>query len=504
MKLLCLLLALSLAVPAGAEPFEPGQELNQPLVTAVTANALAFMVPRTLQPVTAQELALWGLRGIPALDSRLTLALSDEKVELLRDGRPLVALSAPLPDDAGGWGATIGVMAEAAWDASHAVRRIGTEGVLATFFDAMCSHLDPYSRYLPPARALSDEAWRSGTAGVGLTLVRRGGGYVIGAVAPGGPADAVGLRPGDRVVGVDGTRLHTLPTKQAAGLLAGPAASTVLLELRQADGQRRDIVLTRALVPPPTVLARRVGPLLVLRITGFASDTGARLAYEIVHGLAARPAPRGLVLDLRDNRGGLLLQAVAAADALIPSGTVARTLGRDPQAAHDFRADGIDLAHGLPVVVLVNNGSASAAEILAAALADQGRGVVVGSSTFGKGLVQTIDPLPDGGELLITWSRVLAPRGWPLQDLGVMPQVCTSLGSVSLQQQLAALRGGTSLLAEALRQDRAARAPLATAEIDRLRAVCPPASGPQGMLAAAQALVQSPKAYTSALLSPAR
>ncbi len=504
MKLLVFLLALCSALPAQAEPFVPGQELDQPLLTAVVANALAFAVPRTLQPVTARQLALWGLSGIPALDHRLALAESAEKVELLRDGRAVAVLSAPLAEDSGGWAATIGALAEAAWDASHAVRRAGTEGVLAIFFDAMCSHLDPYSRYLPPARALSDEAWRAGTVGVGLTLARQGKGYVIATVVPGGPADTAGLRRHEPVLAIDGTPLAGLTPAQVKALLAGAEDTTVLLTLRQADGSQRTVTLTRTLVPPNTVHARRLGSLLMLQITGFASDTGARLAYAIVHGLAARPPPRGIVLDLRDNRGGLLLQAVAAADTLIPAGVVARTVGRDPAADHDFRADGADLAHGLPVVVLVNDGSASAAEILAAAIADQGRGVVVGTSTYGKGLVQTIDPLPDGGELLITWSRVLAPDGWPLEGLGVLPQVCTSLGTGALAQQLAALRRGTSLLASALRRDRAARPPLSAAAIATLRAACPPGHGKQGMLAAAQTLVDSPSAYAAALLTPPR
>jgi carboxyl-terminal processing protease len=503
-KLLSLLLLLCVATPAGAEPFSPGQTFDQPLVAQVTANALAFIVPRTLEPVSARQLALWGLRGLPTLDPRLALALSGNQVQVLEEGRLLLGLSSPLPDDTSGWGETMAALARAGWDASHLVREAGTGGVLTALFDSMCSHLDPYSRYLPPARALADEERRGGEASLGITLARRGEEFIVRALAPAGPAAMSGIEVGDRLLAVDGSALRHLHLAQANALLAGPADTTVLLRLRQRDGQRRDVVLTRMLVPPQTVRAQRLGPLLLLQVSGFASDTGARLAFEIVHGLAAAPPPRGIVLDLRDNRGGLLLQAVAAADTLIPAGVVARTVGRDAAADHDFRADGVDLAHGLPVVVLVNNGSASAAEILAAALADQGRAVVVGSSTFGKGLVQTIDPLPDGGELLVTWSRVLAPDGWPLQGLGVLPQVCTSLGPTALRQQLDALAHGYSLLAPALRRSRAARAPLPAAEIDQLRSTCPPASGHQGALAAARTLILSPAAYAAALLTPAR
>jgi carboxyl-terminal processing protease len=212
-----------------------------------------------------------------------------------------------------------------------------------------------------------------------------------------------------------------------------------------------------------------------------------------------------VVVDLRGNRGGVLQQAVAAAAMLQANGVVAITSGRDPDAAHVFTADGRDLARYLPVVVLVDGGSASAAEILAASLADQRRAVVVGSSTLGKGLVQTILPLPDGGELLVTWSRVLAPLGWPIQALGVLPQVCTSLGQEALDRQLAALAQGRQPMAAALARERAARAPVPPAEALELRAACPAAVGPAAAgqdadLAAARFLISSPDAYATALL----
>ena len=235
-------------------------------------------------------------------------------------------------------------------------------------------------------------------------------------------------------------------------------------------------------MPPETVFAERSGDMLVIRITAFAADTAARLQDELARGVR-RPGLHGVVLDLRGNRGGLLLQAVGAADQFMAHGLIAVTVGRDPQSVHIFRADvegGHDLAAGLPVVVLVDGRSASAAEILAAALADDRRGVVVGSVTLGKGLVQTVTTLPDGGELFVTWSRVLAPRGWPLQGLGVMPQVCTSLGGAATDRQLADLAAGRDAMAGALAQSRAARAPLQAGQIIDIREPAPrPRAGPR-------------------------
>jgi carboxyl-terminal processing protease len=181
-------------------------------------------------------------------------------------------------------------------------------------------------------------------------------------------------------------------------------------------------------------------------------------------------------------------------------GLIAITAGRDPQAAHEFHAAGGDMTNGRPLVVMVDGRSASAAEIMAAALADNARAVVVGSSTLGKGLVQTITPLPDGGELFVTWSRVLAPLGWPIQGLGVLPQVCTSLGRDALQRQLENLSRGIQDMAPALARERAARAPVPPTEIMALRAPCPAAEGQDLDMIAAHYLIDRPEAYATALL----
>src|SRR6185437_5124325 len=148
--------------------------------------------------------------------------------------------------------------------------------------------------------------------------------------------------------------------------------------------------------------------------------------------------------------------------------------------------------------------TASAAEILAGALADRGRAVVVGSSTLGKGLVQTIDPMPDGGELFVTWSRVLAPRSWPIQGLGVFPQVCTSLGRSALDRQLAELASGVQPMAQAVALHRAMRATLPPAQIQAIRKACPAAEGGDSDTEAARMLVNNPAAYAAALLPPMR
>jgi carboxyl-terminal processing protease len=283
-------------------------------------------------------------------------------------------------------------------------------------------------------------------------------------------------------------------------LLSGPEGTAISLTLRARDGRLATYKLQRALVPPETVFAARAADMLVLRVTGFSRDTDQRVAHELVNAMTSHPTPHGVVFDLRGNRGGLLRQAVAVASLLLDGGVVATTAGRDPDANHLWRAEGNDETAGLPVVVVVDGRSASAAEIVAAALADDHRAVVVGSSTLGKGLVQTITALPDGGELLVTWSRVLAPLGWPIQGLGVLPQVCTSLGQDALDRQLAALRQGQQPMERDLLRHRTARAPMPVAQIIDIRNACPAAIGRDTDLEAAHFLIDTPAAYGSALL----
>lgn len=508
-----LLLLLALALPmlggaARAEPFGALPSLNQPMLTGVAATALAFMAPRTLEPVPTPQLVIWGLRGLTTLDPRLTAELVEAQgkpamLRLIGSGQLLFSRPAPPADDIAAWAGAIGEIARAGWDASEKLREAGTQALISSFFDELFNHLDPYSRYTPPMRAAHDRLLRAGRASLGLKLAARAGGYAIARVQAGGPGAQAGLQPGEQLLQVDGRPVAGVAASTLNAWLDGPAGSAVVLGLRGRDGQGREARLVRVLLPPETVFASLDRGILLLRITNFATSTAARIAQELILGVSAAPHPAGIVIDLRGNRGGLLRQAAATAAMLQPSGILVSTAGRDPDAAHSFRADGRDLAAGLPVVVLVDGRTASAAEILAAALADHRRAVVVGSATLGKGLVQTVGELPDGGELLITWSRVLAPRGWPIQGLGVLPEICTSFGEDALDRQLSALARGLQPMAAALRRHEQARAPLAPAQALAIRATCPAAEGRDLDLRAARFLIENPRAYGAALLPPA-
>jgi carboxyl-terminal processing protease len=471
------------------------------LASRVVAAAIAFTAPRVLVPATPAELTLWGLHGITALDPSLSADRQGAVVRLATADRLLLARAAPPQDDAAAWGRLAAEFYESAYAASIALHRAGFQAMLQSFFDEMFDHVDAYSRYVPPAPAEAARSRLSLDAGAGLNLLRKNGGVVISDVVPGGPGAFAGARVGDRLLTVDGRDVRRASIAHVASMLTGVEGSEVGLRVRGLDGAVRDLLLTLAFVPPETVFATREQDLFVIRVTAFDGNTAERLSQALEAGTVATPPPAAIVIDLRGNRGGLLRQAVTAVALLAEQGVIASTAGRDPQATHDWRIDGGgDLTHGAKLVLLVDANTASAAEIMAAALADLGRGVVVGSTTLGKGLVQTITSLPDGGELYVTWSRVLAPKSWPIQTLGVMPQVCTSRGTDDLHRQLDDLAAGRWDLAEAVAHSRAARAPLPMAQALDLRQPCPAAEGGDLDLQAANFLAVHPAAYQAALV----
>ncbi|TDG33125.1 PDZ domain-containing protein, partial [Paracraurococcus ruber] len=440
-------------------------------VQAVLATAMGAVLERHIERATPAELGLWSMRGLEVIEPGFRTELQSGTLLLsapdrLLSARPMPALPASGPPDlaAAPLAVALSGMFDAAWRASPAIRRAGPERMLRSAFEELFNHLDPYSRYLTPEEAQAARARRVGQSGLGLRLAAgRGAEVRVAVVAPDSPAAAGGLRVGDRVLEVDGEAVSARDLSAAAALLEGPAGTEVSLRVER--GRRRfNLLLLRSLVAPETVQAQARDEILWLRLDGFSAATDLRLAEALAEGL--RPGgPRGVVLDLRGNRGGLLGQAVAVAGAFLPDGVVALTSGRHPDAARTYVSAGPDLARNLPLVVLVDGRTASAAEIVAAALADRGRGVVVGSATTGKGLIQAVVPLPNGGDLLVTWSRVLAPRGWPIQGLGVIPAVCTSLGPEATAAALGRLRLGEAPMARVLARQRAARAPVPASEV---------------------------------------
>lgn len=472
---------------------------------SVWSAALTYIAPRALNPVTIPQMTIWGLNSLAGLDPNLSTVLQDGQVQLYGSSHLILALSAPPNEDAKAWGLVAAKIAAAAYAASAPLQQAGTQGIIANFFDELFNHFDPYSRYESPIQAAQDQLMIVGLAGTGLTLEATSGRVMIESVAADSPAEDAGLQPGMIIHGIEGHRVYPSMVETLNSEMEGLPGSRLALTFtdpQSSDLGLQSVSLKRDFIPPQTVFVEPPlgAGIAVIKISGFNKGTGDQFAQTLAFLMSQSPAPSGLVLDLRGNRGGVLRQAVLVADSLLNSGKIVTTNGRDPDADQSFSAEGADLTNGAKIAVLVDGQTASAAEILSSALADDRRAVVIGSETLGKGVVQTITSLPDGGELFVTWSRVLAPRGWPLQGLGLMPQICTSNGPEALSQQLAALQQGHNLMAPILAKARAMRAPVTIDKILALRSYCPADIGGELDEQAALAVLSNKQIYQAALL----
>ena len=293
----------------------------------------------------------------------------------------------------------------------------------------MVASLDPHSAFLDAAAYDEMRVSTAGTyTGVGIEVAEEDGGRIV-VVAPieGSPADLAGVHSGDQLVEVDGRRIAPGALEEAIARMRGIAGTHVEVKLvRDGEAAPLSFQLERSEVHVQTVRAERLpGGYGYVRVSHFSDATPGDFNAAIV---AMQRAPdaaplRGLVLDLRENPGGVLESAVSVADSFLESGLIVRADGRTPEAKFEMAATPGDLLGGAPVVVLVDGGSASGAEIVAGALRDHDRATLMGERTYGKGSVQTVMPLRDGEALKLTTSRYFTPAGRSIHARGLEPDV---------------------------------------------------------------------------------
>jgi carboxyl-terminal processing protease len=285
--------------------------------------------------------------------------------------------------------------------------------------------LDPYSRYLDPRSHSQQRGDASGSfSGLGLEVEAGEDGVRVLAPMPGSPAARAGLQRGDLIVRVDDQPLVGVPLADAIARMRGPAGSPVTIALRRTGADHEITVsLTRDVIRRQAVRWSMEGEVLVLALTSFTGPVSAALAQAIAEATVSG-LPRAVVLDLRGNPGGLLREAVLTADTFLRAGDIASIRGRTPGNQRSWQADAAELLPGLPMVVLIDGRSASASELVAAALQDNGRAKVMGQRSFGKGTVQSTYPLgQDRGALKLTTSFYHAPSGRAVQKIGVSPDI---------------------------------------------------------------------------------
>jgi carboxyl-terminal processing protease len=294
--------------------------------------------------------------------------------------------------------------------------------------NGMLTSLDPHSSYLPPTDFDDMRVQTKGEfGGLGIEVTMENGFVKVVSPIDETPAARAGIKAGDFITHLNGVSVLGMNLNDAVDQMRGPIGSEVKLTIvREGVDEPFEVALVRDTIKIRAARVRIEGEVVVMRLTTFNEQTFAQMEEGIkaeVEKAGGIENIDGFVLDLRNNPGGLLNQAVAVSDAFLDKGEIVSTRGRDPQQGERYNATPGDLAQGRPVVVLVNEGSASASEIVAGALQDHRRAILIGAKTFGKGSVQTIMALQGGGAIRLTTARYYTPSGRSIQALGIEPDI---------------------------------------------------------------------------------
>ncbi|WP_375279398.1 S41 family peptidase [Pseudooctadecabacter sp.] len=308
------------------------------------------------------------------------------------------------------------------------VEEVDEADLIEAAIDGMLTSLDPHSSYLSPEDAADmREATRGEFGGLGIEVTQEEGFVKVVSPIDGTPASEAGIEAGDFITAVDGENLLGLTLDEAVELMRGPVGSEIMITVvREGVEQPFEVSIIRDTIKLTAVRSRVEGETVVLRVTTFSDQTYPSLEEQLAEQVAEAGGMEnvnGFVIDLRNNPGGLLNQAIAVSDAFLDAGEITSTRGRDPSDGQRWNAREGDLAEGKPMVVLINGGSASASEIVAGALQDHRRAIVIGTNSFGKGSVQTVMPLRGDSAMRLTTARYYTPSGRSIQALGISPDI---------------------------------------------------------------------------------
>ncbi|MFC3088373.1 S41 family peptidase [Tabrizicola soli] len=308
------------------------------------------------------------------------------------------------------------------------VEEVSTEDLVTAAINGMLTSLDPHSSYLSAKDFEDMQVQTKGEfGGLGIEVTQEEGFIKVISPMDGTPAAKAGIQAGDFITHVDGESILGLMLDEAVDKMRGPVGSEIIITVvREGVTEPFDVSIIRDTIKLTAVKGRTVGSTVVLRITTFNDQTTSGMVEALNKGieeLGGMDKLDGVVIDLRNNPGGLLNEAISVSDSFLEKGEIVSTRGREAGSGERYNAEAGDLVSGKPIVLLINGGSASASEIVAGALQDHRRAIVVGTKSFGKGSVQTLIPLRGDGAMRLTTARYYTPSGRSIQALGISPDI---------------------------------------------------------------------------------
>jgi len=304
-------------------------------------------------------------------------------------------------------------------------KQINEGEVIDGAINGMLQSLDPYSSYMSPKTFKSMNTETKGEfGGLGIEVTMEAGLVKVISPIDDTPADRAGIKSGDYIIKLDNKQVKGLTLDEAVNTMRGKSGTPITLTIRRIDVDEPIIVkIVRETIKTKSVVSEIKENIGYLRLRSFNEKSGDELIDKIREIGRSKPSLTGYILDLRNNPGGLLSQAIKISDAFLDSGEIVSTKGRDPKDIKVYNSKKGDEINGKPLIVLINKGSASASEIVAGALKDHKRAIVIGEKSFGKGSVQSIMPLSNGGGLRLTTAKYYLPSGETIEEIGIQPDI---------------------------------------------------------------------------------
>ena len=317
------------------------------------------------------------------------------------------------------------------------VEEITDKELIESAISGMLQSLDPHSSYLSPESYKDMQVKTKGTfGGLGIEITMEGGFVKVVSPIDDTPAANAGIQPGDLIIGINGESIKGLTINEAVSRLRGPVKSKITITVIRGEKDPFDVEIIRDVIKIRSVKHEIINNIGYVRLTTFSDTTTSGMEKsinEIKKELGNKF--QGLILDLRNNPGGLLNQSISVTDAFLNQGEIVSTQGRKLDDTSRVFAKKGDIINSKPLIVLINSGSASASEIVAGALKDHARAIIVGTRSFGKGSVQSIIPLPGNGAMRLTTARYYTPSGVSIQAKGIEPDIKVEAGITELKKQ---------------------------------------------------------------------